>query len=44
MFYEHDYRRKILHNVVISRRPIIKKETVFDYRKFFVFMYEKLAN
>ncbi len=41
VFYEHDYRRKILHNVVMAYRPIIKKETLTDYRAFFAFVRAK---
>lgn len=44
VFYESDYRRKILHNVVLGTRPLIKKATVFNMRGFFSFVLKTLAN
>lgn len=43
VFYETDYRRKILHNVVIASRPIIKKATVLNFKAFFSFVLSKLT-
>ena len=44
VFYEHDYRRKILHNVVMTSRPIIKRETLTDFRGFFSFVWQKMTD
>lgn len=43
VFYESDYRRKILHNVVMASRPIIKKETVLNFSAFFEFVRRKIT-
>lgn len=43
VFYEHDYRKKILHNVVMASRPIIHKSTLLNFRGFFQFLLQTLA-
>lgn len=43
IFYEHDYRRKILHNVVLNNKPQIKKENAFNFRAFFRFVRDEMT-
>lgn len=43
VFYEHNYRKKILHHVVLLQRPVIKKSTLLNYRAFFQFIMNKIA-
>lgn len=43
VFYEHDYRRKILHNVVLNNKPLIKKENAFNLKAFFRFVRDEMT-